>query len=144
MVVSASTIASKVGVEILKEGGNAIDASVAVGFALAVTYPYAGNIGGGGFMVIHFNDGKSTTIDYRETAPLLSNKNMFLDSTGNFIPSLSEDGATSAGVPGSVSGLIYALEKYGTLSLSKVIQPAIDLAKNGWVLQEYDAESFLK
>lgn len=143
MVVSASTIASKIGVEILKEGGNAIDASVAVGFALAVTYPYAGNIGGGGFMVIHFNDGRSTTIDYRETAPLLSNKNMFLDSTGNFIPSLSEDGATSAGVPGSVSGLIYALEKYGTLSLSKVIQPAIDLAKNGWVLQEYDAASFL-
>ncbi|MCW8849464.1 MAG: gamma-glutamyltransferase [Melioribacteraceae bacterium] len=142
MVVSASTIASKVGVEILKEGGNAIDASVAVGFALAVTYPYAGNIGGGGFMVIHFNDGKSTTIDFRETAPLSANKNMFLDSTGSFVSRLSEEGATSAGVPGSVSGLIYALEKYGTLPLSKVIQPAIDLAENGWILQEHDSEAF--
>ena len=142
MVVSASTIASKVGVEILKAGGNAIDASVAVGFALAVTYPYAGNLGGGGFMVIHFHDGNNTTIDFRETAPLLANKNMFLDSNGNFISSLSEEGATSAGVPGSVSGLIYALEKYGTLTLSKVIQPAIDLAKKGWTLQKEDALSF--
>lgn len=142
MVVSASTIASKVGVEILKQGGNAIDASVAVGFALAVTYPYAGNIGGGGFMVIHFNDGKNTTIDFRETAPMLANKNMFLDSSGNFISSLSEEGATSAGVPGSVSGLIYALEKYGTLPLSKVIQPAINLAEYGWILQEHDVAAF--
>ena len=142
MVVSASTIASKVGIEILKEGGNAIDASVAVGFALAVTYPYAGNLGGGGFMVIHFSDGNSTTIDYREIAPMLANKNMFLDSTGKFVSSLSEEGATSAGVPGSVAGLIFALEKYGTLPLEKVIQPAINLAKNGWLLNDYDASEF--
>lgn len=144
MVVSASTIASNVGVQILKDGGNAIDASIAVGFALAVTYPYAGNLGGGGFMVIHFMDGKNTTIDFRETAPLLSSKEMFLDENGNFISSLSEEGATSSGVPGSVAGLIYALDKYGTMPLSKVIQPAIDLAKNGWELQSYDAEAFRK
>lgn len=142
MVVSASTIASKVGVQILKEGGNAIDASIAVGFALAVTYPYAGNLGGGGFMVIHFKDGKNTSIDFRETAPLLSSKEMFLDENGNFISALSEEGATSAGVPGSVAGLIYALNKYGTLPLSKVIQPAIDLARNGWELQMYDVDAF--
>ena len=142
MVVSASTIASKVGVEILKAGGNAIDASVAVGFALAVTYPYAGNIGGGGFMVIHLQEGKNTTIDFRETAPLFSTKEMFLDENGNFVSALSEEGVTSAGVPGSVAGLIYALDKYGTFPLSKVIQPAIDLARSGWGLKKHDVDAF--
>jgi len=143
MVVSANAIATKVGLEILKKGGNSIDAAVAVGFALAVTYPYAGNIGGGGFMVIHLKDGKNTTIDFREKAPLKATKNMFLDKNGNFNPKLSQEGVTSAGVPGSVAGLIYALNKYGTMKLADVIQPAIDLAQNGFKLDYGTAESFM-
>jgi len=142
MVVSANALATNVGLEILKKGGNAVDAAVAVGFALAVTYPYAGNLGGGGYMVIHLKNGKNTAIDYREEAPLKSTKNMFLDKNGNFDPSLSQEGATSAGVPGSVAGLIYTLNKYGTMDLSEIIQPAIDLAENGFVLDTSTAESF--
>jgi gamma-glutamyltranspeptidase/glutathione hydrolase len=142
MIVSTSSYASKVGVEILKKGGNAIDAAVAVGFALAVTYPSAGNLGGGGFMVIHLADGKNIAIDFREKAPFSANKDMYLNETGEFLPELSQEGTTSAGVPGSVAGLIYALEKYGTLPLAEVIQPAIDLAKNGWLLEERDARYF--
>lgn len=151
MVVSASELASQVGVEILKKGGNAVDAAVAVGFALAVTYPAAGNIGGGGFMVIHLNDGTNTTIDYREKAPLSATEFLYQDSLGNFLPEKSQEGVTSSGVPGSVAGLIYALEKYGTLSLAEVLQPAIDLARNGFILEyrlarsfEYELESFNK
>lgn len=109
MVVSANKIASKVGVEILKSGGNAIDAAVAVGFALAVTYPYAGNIGGGGFMVIHLQDGTNTTIDFRERAPFTAYRDMYLDKEGNVIENMSLEGAASVGVPGSVAGLIYVL-----------------------------------
>ncbi len=142
IVVSASSYASKVGVEILKKGGNAIDAAVAVGFALAVTYPSAGNIGGGGFMVIHLANGKNTTIDFREKAPQSAFRDMYLNKQGDFVPELSQQGTTSAGVPGSVAGLIYALKNYGTLSLSEVIQPAIDLAKNGWRLNERDEQYF--
>ncbi len=142
MVVSASEIASKVGIEILKKGGNAIDAAVAVGFALEVTYPFAGNIGGGGFMVIHLKSGINTTIDYREKAPLKATRNMFLDKNGNFDPKLSQEGATSVGVPGSVAGMIYALKKYGTMKLSEVIQPAINLAENGFKLDHFTVESF--
>jgi len=137
MVVTVSSPATKVGLAILKKGGNAIDAAVAVGFALEVTYPFAGNIGGGGFMVIHLKNGKNTTIDFREKAPLKASRNMYLDKNGNYIPSLSKEGALAVGVPGSVAGLIYALKKYGTMSLSEVIQPAINLAKNGWVLDEH-------
>ena len=142
MVVSANDIATNVGLNILKKGGNSIDAAVAVGFALAVTYPYAGNIGGGGFMVIHLSNGKNTTIDYREKAPIKATRNMFLDKHGNFDPALSQEGATSSGVPGSVAGLLYALQKYGTMKLSEVIQPAIDLAKNGYILDYNTSESF--
>lgn len=141
MVVSASRLASEVGIEILKKGGNAVDAAVAVGFALAVTYPAAGNIGGGGFMVIRFNDGKSTAIDYREKAPLNSYEKMFQDSAGNFLPALSQEGTTSAGVPGSVAGLIYALEKYGTMKLSDILQPAVKLAEEGFLLDYQSAQS---
>ena len=151
MVVSASEIASKVGIDILRKGGNAIDAAVAVGFALAVTYPAAGNIGGGGFMVIHLNDGTNTTIDYREKAPLSANEFLYQDSLGNFLSEKSQIGVTSSGVPGSVAGLIYALNKFGKLSLAEVIQPAIDLARNGFILEyrlakslEYETESFNK
>jgi len=142
MVVSASAIASKVGVKILKKGGNAVDAAVAVGFALAVTYPFAGNIGGGGFMVIHLKSGTNTTIDYREKAPGNAFKDMYLDKNGNFEPKLSLEGTTSSGVPGSVAGLIYALKKYGSMKLKDVIQPAIDLAQNGFPLDYNTAESF--
>ena len=132
MVVSPSALATDIGVEILKNGGNAVDASVAVGFALAVCYPSAGNIGGGGFMVMHLNDGKSTTIDFRERAPLSVHKDIYLDEEGNYNPDLSTKGWTSVGVPGSVAGLIYVLEKYGTMRLTDVITPAIKLAENGF------------
>lgn len=142
MVVSASSYASQAGLDILKKGGNAVDAAVAVGFALAVTYPAAGNIGGGGFMVIHLADGRNITIDYREKAPLASWRDMYLNKDGEFDPDLSQHGTTSAGVPGSVAGLIYALEKYGTLPLAEVIQPAIDLAVKGWQLNQRDARYF--
>ena len=111
VVVSANELASQVGVEILKKGGNAVDAAVAVGFALAVTYPSAGNLGGGGFMVIHLAGGKETTIDYREKAPINSHRDMYLDAEGNYKPQLSNSGVTSTGVPGSVAGLLYAFEK---------------------------------
>lgn len=141
MVVSASNLATDVGVSILKMGGNAIDASVAVGFALSVAYPSAGNIGGGGFMVLHLSNGKNTTIDFREIAPLAAHEKMYLDSLENFIPALSQAGWTSAGVPGTVAGLIYVLEKYGTMKLADVIQPAIDLAENGFTLSTKMAES---
>ncbi len=141
-VVSANMFASQVGVEILKKGGNAVDAAVAVGFVLAVTYPSAGNLGGGGFMVIHLADGRETTIDYREKAPMSSHRNMYLDAEGNYKPELSNSGVTSTGVPGSVAGLLYALEKYGTLSLEEVIEPAIKLAEDGFILDYYTTRSF--
>jgi gamma-glutamyltranspeptidase/glutathione hydrolase len=134
MVSSASDIATKVGIEILQKGGNAIDAAVAVGFALAVTYPSAGNLGGGGFIVYYRNDGFSTTIDFREKAPSSAHRDMYLDSTGNPLTKLSQEGATSVGVPGSVEGLIYAHKKYGKLKFKEVIKPAIKLAKNGFKL----------
>ena len=141
MIVSASKIASEVGIEILKKGGNAIDAAVAVGFALAVTYPSAGNLGGGGFMVIHFSNGSNTSIDFREKAPMNANEKMFLDENDNFLPNLSQEGVTSAGVPGSVAGLLYALKKYGTMSIKEIINPAIKLAKDGFVLDYRLVES---
>jgi gamma-glutamyltranspeptidase/glutathione hydrolase len=134
MIVSASPLASDIGAKILSKGGNAVDAAVAVGFALSVAYPSAGNIGGGGFMVIHFADGTNTTFDFRETAPLAAFEKMFLDSSGNYVPENSQRGWKSAGVPGTVHGLLTALEKYGSLSLKDVIQPAVDLADNGFVL----------
>ncbi len=132
MVVSASDIASMVGVSILEKGGNAIDAAVAVGFALAVTYPQAGNIGGGGFMVIHLENGNSTTIDYREKAPSSAFRDMFLDERGEYDESKSTQGWSSSGVPGSVAGLLYALDNYGTMELKEIIEPAIKLADIGF------------
>lgn len=141
MVVSASTLASKVGIQILKKGGNAVDAAVAVGFALAVTYPSAGNIGGGGFMVIHLKDGRNVTIDYREKAPRNSTSEMYYNEKGNVDAEKIQKGVLSAGVPGSVAGLIYALEKYGTMKLEDVIQPAINLAEDGFPLEYRLAQS---
>ena len=142
MVASPNDLATLVGVEILKKGGNAVDAAVAVGFALAVTYPAAGNLGGGGFFVIHLADGLNTTIDFREKAPLAATRDMFLDENGDFVQGKSLTGGLASGVPGTVAGLLLALEKYGTMPLQEVIQPAIDLAKDGFILSYHMARSF--
>ncbi len=141
MVVSASKYASRVGIYILKEGGNAVDAAVAVAFTLAVTYPQAGNIGGGGFMLIRTKDSVITSIDFREKAPSSSSKNMYLDEKGNFVPEKSQFGHLSCGVPGSVAGLLFALEKYGTMKRDKILDPAIDYAENGFEIEPEFAES---
>ncbi|MBN1154496.1 gamma-glutamyltransferase [candidate division KSB1 bacterium] len=132
MVVTSHELATDVGLEILNSGGNAVDAAVGVGFALAVVFPTAGNLGGGGFMVIHFPDGESTTIDFREKAPLKAYPEMYLDDTGEVIPDLSLTGYLASGVPGTVAGLAHALDKYGTLSLEQVMAPAIAHARNGF------------
>ncbi|WP_438816511.1 gamma-glutamyltransferase [Taklimakanibacter deserti] len=139
MVVTAQRLASEIGVEVLKKGGNSIDAAVAVGYALAVVYPSAGNIGGGGFMTIRFKDGKSTFLDFRERAPLAATKDMYLDKDGNPIKGASLDGYLAVGVPGSVAGFEMAREKYGTLTRQQVLEPAIRLAKDGFVLGQGDA-----
>jgi len=139
MVVSIHHLATDAGVEMLKDGGNAIDAAVATGFALAVVWPYAGNLGGGGFMLVHFANGKSTFIDYRERAPLAATPDMYLDARGNVIPDASITGYKAIGVPGSVAGLVYAEKKYGKLTLAKVMAPAIRLAGQGFVLTDEEA-----
>ena len=140
MVVSADEYASQVGYDVLKKGGNAIDAAVATGFALAVTYPQAGNIGGGGFMVIRLKTGESYSIDFREKAPAKAFKDMFLDANGNYDPEKSRIGYLASGVPGSVAGLLLAQEKFGKLKLKDVITPAINLAQNGFKLHYKMAE----
>jgi gamma-glutamyltranspeptidase/glutathione hydrolase len=139
MVVSAHPLASKVGVDIMRKGGNAIDAAIATSFALAVVFPAAGNIGGGGFMVIRMNDGKTEALDYREKAPAGATTDMYLDSAGNVIPNLSIAGHLASGVPGSVDGMVQAHKKYGSLPWSTLVQPAIDLAVNGFPLTEREA-----
>ncbi len=141
MVVSAHPLASQVGVAILKKGGNAIDAVIAVQFALAIVFPEAGNIGGGGFMVVRMKDGSTTTLDYREKAPASSSVKMFLDSKGNVVPKLSEAGALASGVPGSVDGMIEAHKKLGKLPWKELLQPAIDLAFRGVALTAAEAEN---
>jgi gamma-glutamyltranspeptidase/glutathione hydrolase len=139
MVVSVHHLASDAGVAILREGGNAVDAAVATGFALAVVHPAAGNLGGGGFMLLRTHDGKSTFIDYREQAPLAATQDMYLDAQGNVIPDASVLGYRSIATPGSVAGLAYAEKKYGRLGLKKVMAPAIALARDGFVLTEEEA-----
>ncbi|MFD2932885.1 gamma-glutamyltransferase [Spirosoma flavum] len=139
MVASAHPEASQVGLAILKAGGNAVDAAVAVQFALAVVYPGAGNIGGGGFMVYRDNGGKAYTLDYREKAPGQATPNMYLDSLGNIRPGLSISGHLASGVPGSVDGMAEAHKRFGKLTWAQVLQPAIDLAEKGFALTERDA-----
>lgn len=139
MVVSAHPEASRVGVEILKAGGNAVDAAIAVQFALAVVLPAAGNIGGGGFMVIRPQNGETNTLDYREMAPAQAHRDMYLDAQGNVIPNLSIQGHLAAGVPGSVDGMVNAHQKYGTLPWAQLIQPAVDLAAQGFAITEKEA-----
>ncbi|MDE3155842.1 MAG: gamma-glutamyltransferase [Acidobacteriota bacterium] len=143
MVASSSPIASQVGVDIMRKGGNAVDAAVAVGFAEAVTHPFAGNLGGGGFMVIHLADGRDTTIDYREVAPGKATRDMYLDAHGNPTDQ-SRVGPLAVGVPGSVAGLAYAERKYGKLKLADVIAPAIALAEHGFILNEAEAASMAR
>ncbi len=141
-VSSRSQLASDVGIQIMQDGGNAIDAAVAVGFALAVTYPSAGNIGGGGFMVIRLEDGTVLTQDARETAPAAAYRDMFLDDDGEVDRNRALFSALSAGVPGSVAGLLDALERHGTLSREQVLAPAIQLAEDGFILTEDLATDF--
>ena len=143
MVASVSEIASQVGVEVMKRGGNAIDAAVAVGLALAVVWPEAGNLGGGGFMVIRLADGKTTAIDFRETAPAAAHRNVYLDERGEYIKESSLFGHKAAGVPGSVAGMAYVLEKYGTLKWAQVVAPARRLAAEGFPVW-YQLEQSLK
>ena len=132
MVVGPEQLAAEVGAQILRQGGNAIDAAVATGFALAVTYPRAGNLAGGGFMLIHLaDDDRETLIDYRETAPAASSRDMFLDNEGNLDKQREYFSLQSAGVPGTVAGMLYALEKYGTLTREQALAPAIALARDG-------------
>ena len=140
-VVSAHALASKVGIEILKKGGNAIDAAIATQLALAVVYPNAGNLGGGGFMVARLKDGKLVAIDYREKAPGKAHRDMYLNEAGEAQLELSQYGHLSAGVPGTVSGL-FESAKYGKLSFDKLIQPAIDLAEKGFTISEREARAF--
>ena len=134
MVASNSELASAAGAEILKAGGNAVDAAVATGFALAVTYPFAGNIGGGGFMNIHMADGRDAAIDYREIAPLAATRDMYVDPATGKLTNKSLIGHLASGVPGAVAGMTEALAKYGSLPLAKVMEPAIRLARDGFTV----------
>ena len=140
MVVSVHHDASDAGVKILREGGNAVDAAVATGFALAVVYPYAGNLGGGGFMMLRLANGDTHFLDFREEAPLRATANMYLDSQGNVIPDASVVGYLAVGVPGTVAGLVEAERRFGKLTLKKVMQPAIELAVKGYVLSREEAD----
>jgi len=140
LVVSAHPSASKVGLEILKKGGNAVDAAVAVQFALAVVYPTAGNLGGGGFLVYRSATGELATLDFREKAPEKASRDMYLDASGNAIPEKSLFGHLAAGVPGSVDGMVKAHEKFGKLKWTDLLQPAINLANNGFPVTEKQAE----
>lgn len=139
MVVSAHRESSRIGAAILKEGGNAVDAAVATGFALAVCYPEAGNLGGGGFMVIRTRNGSTDMLDYREKAPLLASRSMYLDNQGTVVEGLSTDTRLATGVPGTVDGLVNIHSKYGILPFREVIQPAIDLARTGFPVTQTQA-----
>ncbi len=141
MVVSSEARASEAGLEVLQASGNAVDAAVAVGFALAVTYPYAGNIGGGGFMLIRLANGESVVIDYREEAPAAASRNMYLDARDELMAEASTVGAMAAGVPGTVAGLALAEQKYGRLGLERVLKPAIRLAEEGFPVSYALSES---
>ena len=147
MVVSAREEASKIGVAILKKGGNAFDAMVATELALAVAYPYAGNIGGGGFMVYRKKDGEIGALDYREKAPLAASKDMYLDANENIIKGKSTVGSMAVGIPGTVAGVFETHRKFGSMPMEEILQPVIDLAKRGVIVtlkQEKRIESYQK
>ncbi|MBC6366107.1 gamma-glutamyltransferase [Algoriphagus sp. AK58] len=140
MVVSAREEASQIGLDILKKGGNAFDAMMATEMALAVTFPFAGNLGGGGFMVYRMADGSVGSIDYREKAPMAAHKDMYLDENGEFLSQLSTKGALASGVPGTIAGIFEAQAKFGKLKPEEILQPVIDLARNGFVVTKAQAE----
>src|SRR5580704_13270580 len=140
MVVAGDSLAADIGVKVLRNGGNAVDAAVAIGFAMAVTYPYAGNLGGGGFMLVRFADGRSTFIDFRETAPGKASHDMYLDAQGNPTRD-SIEGWRSSGVPGTVRGFELAQKKYGRVKWEELLTPAIDLASKGIPVTYEFAES---
>ncbi len=140
MVVTSQHLATKVGVDILQQGGNAVDAAVAVGYALGVVFPGAGSLGGGGFMTLKLADGRKMFIDFREKAPLAATADMYLDRDGNVVRGLSTKGYLAAGVPGNVAGFELALARYGTMKRAAVIAPAIRLAQRGFVLEQADAD----
>ena len=147
MVSSQEKLATEAGLQVLQEGGNAVDAAVTVGFALAVTLPRAGNIGGGGFMMIHLAANKQTiALDYREKAPLRATAEMFLDEQGNVESNKSRFSHLAVGVPGTVAGLVMALEEYGTISLARALQPAIALAEEGFPVTQdlYESLTFAR
>ena len=144
MVVSARVEASKIGTEILKKGGNAFDAMMATELALAVSYPVAGNIGGGGFMVYRKNDGEIGALDYREKAPLAASKDMYLDTEGNIIKGKSTTGATAVGVPGTIAGVFKAQKKFGILSVKEILTPIIALARTGVVVTKKQEKRILR
>lgn len=140
MVVSAREEASRIGVEIIRQGGNVFDAMMATEMALAVSFPFAGNLGGGGFMVYRMADGQIGSLDYREKAPIAATKDMYLDENGNVIPQLSTQGALASGVPGTLAGIFEAQAKFGKLKPNQILQPVIDLARNGFVVTKNQAE----
>lgn len=140
MVVSAREEASRIGIDIMAKGGNAFDAMVATELALAVSFPYAGNIGGGGFMVFRKSTGETGAIDYREKAPMAAHRDMYLDSLGNVIPGKSTLGATAVGVPGTIAGVFAVHEKYGSLPMEELLEPVIELAEKGVVVTAKQAE----
>ncbi|MBV9148958.1 MAG: gamma-glutamyltransferase, partial [Candidatus Eremiobacteraeota bacterium] len=142
MVVTDQHYASQVGLNVLRQGGNAVDAAVAVGYALAVVDPCCGNIGGGGFMLLRLANGREKFVDFREKAPLAARPNLFLDSLGNVIPGASTKSYLAVGVPGTVAGLEYARNHYGTKSRAALMAPAIALARNGYVLDAGDVRVF--
>lgn len=144
LAITSFPQANKIGKDVLDNGGNAIDAAVAVGYALAVVHPAAGNIGGGGFAIIHLANGENIALDFREVAPLKASKDMYLDKNGNVIKDASTIGYLAAGVPGSVKGMSAMLDKYGTKKLSELLQPSIDLAENGFVVTDRQAETFVE
>ena len=141
MVVSAHPLASRIGIEIIRKGGNAVDAAVAVQFALTVVFPEAGNIGGGGFMILREANGNLSALDYRERAPLGASRDMFLDSAGNTVDKLSTKGHLASGIPGSVDGMIAMHQKFGKLPWADLVQPTIDLALQGFPLTEFSAKN---
>ncbi|MGZ8780642.1 MAG: gamma-glutamyltransferase [Thermoanaerobaculia bacterium] len=141
MVASTSEIASRVGADVMKRGGNAVDAAVAVGLALAVTWPSAGNLGGGGFMLVRKADGTTEAIDYRERAPLAAQRDMYLDAQGNVIKGMSTDGYRAVGVPGTVAGLALAHKRHGKLKWEDLVEPARKLAADGFVVNDHLARS---
>ena len=142
MVASVHELASQAGVEVMQAGGNAVDAAVATGFALAVVHPQAGNLGGGGFLLLRLANGETHLVDFREKAPAAATRDMYLDAQANVIPHASTVGYRAIAVPGSVAGLVYAQKKWGKLPLERVMAPALKLAREGFALSYEDARSF--